>query len=347
MPRKSLWQYRIKYTVVVVLLLATSCLPYTSPTQTPFVISQLTTPAPSSQPNVTPTETPTKRPHTLTPDPSTIATQRLGTPTAPPTLSANDAKSVILDLLQNNGGCQLPCLWHITPGEADAQALEPFLARFGNVITTNEDTVLHIDRFSNSGGIDLSSYEGDLNFRLSLSYYLIGGELTQLELRAETTNKSDQAAIFGNSRFNQLMNYYLLPQILSTYGQPAQVLVAPFQNDSDYITPLWIPFSLVLFYPDQGILVEYLLPRQTVGDKFLGCPLQSHVVVTVWNPELQLSLAESAQKLSGQGLNALNVDYFRPIEEATGMSLEEFYQSFKDPQNAACLETPVDMWPKP
>jgi hypothetical protein len=38
-----------------------------------------------------------------------------------PTLSADEARMVMLDWLQNNGGCRLPCIWGLTPGVTDTQ----------------------------------------------------------------------------------------------------------------------------------------------------------------------------------------------------------------------------------
>jgi len=33
-----------------------------------------------------------------------------------------------------------------------------------------------------------------------------------------------------------------------------------------------------------------------------------------------------------------------PLEEATGMSIEQFYQAFSQPDNQLCLYVPADLW---
>jgi len=38
--------------------------------------------------------------------------------------------------------------------------------------------------------------------------------------------------------------------------------------------------------------------------------------------------------------------YWKPIEEATNMSLEEFYQAFREPTDK-CIETSAKLWPTP
>jgi hypothetical protein len=41
-------------------------------------------------------------------------------------------------------------------------------------------------------------------------------------------------------------------------------------------------------------------------------------------------------------------DYFyQPLETATGMDVKTFYETFKDPDNVSCLQTPVEIWPTP
>jgi hypothetical protein len=51
---------------------------------------------------------PTPKPPTPTVPPS---------PTLVPTLTADQEQALVLDLLQNNAGCRLPCWWGFTPGK--------------------------------------------------------------------------------------------------------------------------------------------------------------------------------------------------------------------------------------
>jgi hypothetical protein len=47
-----------------------------------------------------------------------------------PTLSPVEAKAFVLELTQNNGGCELPCFWGFTPGQTKWQTAEPLLTSF-------------------------------------------------------------------------------------------------------------------------------------------------------------------------------------------------------------------------
>ncbi|HKZ55601.1 MAG TPA: hypothetical protein VJ123_08995 [Anaerolineales bacterium] len=342
MNKDRTWQYRLGSLTVAIGLGVSACSLLDTPDLTPIPTAAVTiqiTPSQTVAPS-TPTETPF-------PIASLTPTQKPLTSTAQTVLSAEEAKSLMLDLLQSNGNCRLPCLWGVTPGEAGTQTLEAFMAQLGNAITTNEDTVLHVDRFANTGGVDLSYYEDDSDFRISFSYYMAGDRVSQLALSTDATKIwPEEGQVFGDSDFNQLLQYYALPHVLSEYGRPAQVLIAPFPDDPDYPSPEWIPFSVVLYYPDKGILVEYLSPRETKGDQYVGCPHKAHVYATVWNPQHKPALSEIVTKLSGQGINELNVDYFKSVEDATTTDLDSFFEEFKDARaDSACLETSVSIWP--
>ncbi len=54
-----------------------------------------------------------------------------------PTLSVEHARVRLVELLANNGGCQLPCFWGITPGETTAQQARNILAPLSSLSDYN------------------------------------------------------------------------------------------------------------------------------------------------------------------------------------------------------------------
>jgi hypothetical protein len=62
--------------------------------------------------------------------PITTATAVPPTLTPAPTLTTRQAQEMVLDLLKNNAGCELPCYWGITPGETTWQDALIYLASF-------------------------------------------------------------------------------------------------------------------------------------------------------------------------------------------------------------------------
>jgi hypothetical protein len=139
---------------------------------------------------------------------------------------------------------------------------------------------------------------------------------------------------------------YMLPQILTTYGPPNQVLI--FGNVSSG-HERWSLFELVLDYANQGFAIRYVTRMERAGDTYFGCMANAYTNLHLWAPELDYTWAEGITRTSGGEdweIEYLN-EKFRPLEEATSMSLDEFYQTFKNPENTVCLETPVELWPAP
>ena len=334
---------------LLVISFITGCSKPVSPTQIPTssATQQLPTSTSTLQPSATSTST--ARPRTATP---TIT----ATSTVVPNLSIEEARALLLELLHDNGGCRLPCLWGQTPGETDLYSLDAFFAHFGEISIDN-DFYISTGRSSNGkyshANFILWKNNGDTftTSFLGFTYQRSDEGMNMFELYAEGDRQSGEppndtgSPSYGDPFFDQLLQYYMLPQILSSYGQPTQAVVMPYYEgsiiDPDYI----YPFSLSLFYQDQGIIVEYLFPRETVGDHYVGCPWKAaYIILKVWSSEIHPSLSEIVEGNS-VGINSLL--FTKSIEESTSMTLEQFYQRFKEPNNTSCLETPIDLWTLP
>jgi hypothetical protein len=133
---------------------------------------------------------------------------------------------------------------------------------------------------------------------------------------------------------------YMLPQFLATYGQPSQVLLKAFSDapEGDKL----LPFHLLLYYPQRGIMVRYIDLAEKRGEMLRLCLRQPGVAMWLWSPERTVTIEEIAAMRLGFPENELQ--FFRPLEAATGLSIEQFYQTFSQPANETCLETPADMW---
>ena len=322
------------------------------------------TPQSSSVVEITPTSSDTSRmatsiatftPSFQPPTSTVIASVQISPAIPRPTLPADEAKTLVFDLLQNNGGCRLPCLWSLTPGETDPLTFDYFMSQFGNLVSP--DVYVSTSEFGELGGFTLILRENYVHIDVDLSYYKNKevNELDLLALRGYAMQERGKdpdwlspevSPLYGDPSFNQAFEYYLLPQILSNYGPPNQVLLAPFPDDPDRTDIKWHPFSLVLLYLDKGIFVEYVSPRETIGSNFVGCSSKADISLAVWSPESGLPMKYVIQK-AGSEINELNMDYFKPVDEATSMTQDEFYQNFKDPNNTACLETPMELWLSP
>lgn len=280
----------------------------------------------------------------LTTDVIPISTTPFQTPTYLPTLSAGEAWQAVFDLLQNNNGCQFPCIWGLLPGENNSQEAAIFLGSFGSI------SELHI--FDTGGGTTFEISQNDLMIIVRLDYYHENGIVSKLEVHAmglrQVGDNTEGAGVFSDSSINPLLRNYTPSKILSDFGQPSKILIGGFYDDRGPLSSADWVLSTVMDYSDSGFILEYLNFGTGLNESFIGCPFNAwSFTLWSWPVEKQLSLEEAVSiGVAGGsgGINKLNFGWFRPIEEATTMATDEFYQTFKDAQNTACFETPVELW---
>ena len=146
-----------------------------------------------------------------------------------------------------------------------------------------------------------------------------------------------------NPSYAEAMKYYMPPQILTNYGMPPQVLVATYSNDQQRPDVTVWPFFLSIIYPEQGIYIKYEMFRQTSADKFIGCPAKSFVSVAVWSPGDDEAFSRVVQAMNNGG----DLSSYKTIDSSTDMTVDEFYEIFRNSDNTMCLETPIETWPNP
>lgn len=293
--------------------------PPTFPSATSLPATTTPTPGPVSSTR-TLMPAPTPKPPTPTVPPS---------PTLAPTLTADQEQALVLDLLQNNAGCRLPCWWGFTPGKTTWQTASTFFTSLGK-------NIINMGRSYTSYGVEFTIMKYDI--RLSQEYVVINGNIAMIWVGIGMVR--NEKAVFGDPLFAKALQYYMLPHLLTAYGLPDEVLIRTFSSAPG---GGWVPFHLLLFYPMQGILVDYQGPNEKKGNNLQWCPQNTNITMWLWMPERKLTLKDISR--IGPNLPLEEVLSYHPIEEATGMSLREFYETFKEPGNSLCLETPVDMWP--
>jgi len=299
---------------------------------------------PTSMPSTT---MPTLR-STTTLLPTVTATNVPATLTPISTLTADDSRQILFSLLETNGDCELPCIFGFTPGQ-NIVLLDNFVFKFGE--TTSEQTIISSHKFEKSGGFISLLRENQLATRVYLSYYPAANGKTsnQITLHLDSLQEKGYNAdlsnanlspIIGDPVFNEHVRYYMLSNILSTFGTPSNILVAAYPNDP--LSPGSEPFSVVIMYEQQGFFIEYVSFRQSEADYYIGCPWRSHVAVSAWDLNTQRKQADIFLK-GGMVLNDTNFSYYKPIEEATSMTISDFVAQFSVPTKD-CIRTPISMW---
>jgi hypothetical protein len=286
---------------------------------------------------VTKTETPTVVP-SLTFSPSQTSSP-LPTSTEISILSEDEARLVLAELLTDNGNCLLPCVWGIIPDKSTIQDVEARLYPISWVAGYSmfETEVGKVGR-SNS-----NYTEGDITIDINVGFitYPANDFISRISFWARALRRIDGGweDVFDSTAFGEQTAYYRLPQILSTYGRPASVSLITAQpvNAADYAPP---NFKIILLYPEQGFLVQYTTDVHVVGENILGCLSNAHVELELYplgNGDTFISHLDPTWQM--------HVENYAPLEEATALSVDEFYQTFRQPTDK-CLETPVNLWPK-
>jgi hypothetical protein len=140
---------------------------------------------------------------------------------------------------------------------------------------------------------------------------------------------------YGFLYYNKYFQYYSLQNLLTVYGKPDQIY---FVLDTG-IANMGLGIDLYLLsieYQTKGWMAVFDMPLRQRENIFLGCPSEAFVNLRIWSP------ANKPQDAFVGGFGGDDTSYLFTIEEATSMTLEEFYQKFKDP-TTACLETPADI----
>lgn len=223
--------------------------------------------------------------------------------TSIPTLSVDKSQEMVLDLLKNNTGCELPCYWGLTPGETYWQDAYNYLASFAERIEQRDIIETAPDGSEQSiTSIGVHNTIPGYDEPISSGYRVINGRIENISVSARGTELR-----------------YQLHQVLDHYGMPDEVLLLL----SD-VSPAGSPwFSIYIIYEERGITLYYSAAAQMIGDALEVCPEGV-------GPEINLIIPGS-QTLRQMIRIITDGFHFPSINEFPGKNVEFFYESLKEP----------------
>lgn len=196
------------------------------------------------------------------------------TPTNLPSVSPETRKDVLTSFVQENGGCQLPCILGLTPGISNQLEANSFVRYFQINSREAEDQMnnISIDAFVDKDwlGASLRFFENKVNVSVSLASQITEGKVERVMFFGQAMQLMDVGAkkLFGDLYYDELLQSFSLSTILEAYGQPDQIIIRPFPDDLGHPSPpAQYTFSFVLFYPKQGFTVEYISVRAIPSPK--------------------------------------------------------------------------------
>lgn len=271
-------------------------------------------------------------------------------PTLVPTLPVESAQTKLLDMLSNNSGCRLPCLWGITPGESNYKEAQAILMPLSSI------SELSAGFLPQGGAIFPVFSEGNLKLSLGVGFNIEAPAENEIVSRigfnarefivGEPDNPSVLKPVYDSNLFGERLRPYMLSGILSEHGIPAAALIS---TDRGPERGKHVPgFYVVLFYPDQGIMIAYTTNRKLAGGNVSGCLANAHVEMELSPAGQRDTFEKRLAQTKWENLWPPPADSpnWKPVEKATSMTLEDFYEIFRQPTEK-CIETPINLWPTP
>jgi hypothetical protein len=281
----------------------------------------LITPSVTLFPTLTPILSPTSRIVTSTSTVTSVPTATLIALTLPPTLPPDKAQEMVSRMVMNNGGCQLPCWWGITPGKSTWVETVNTLAPF----------VSNIELHQLGGGVD-SNGNTQPDF-IAIVSYLNNNVSKSLELSVtngivDSINADDDTSSYKVSALGKLL------------GDPPLIYV----NTVDVSPSGTVPFVLVVYYPDKGIIATYIEESHAPieGKNVVFCARDIAPMTMFWDPEQGRN--DQYQKIFFDSIDYwVNDDGLHPIEEVNSASRSTINATLRE---TGCIYVSVDLWHK-
>lgn len=240
--------------------------------------------------------------------------------TSLPTLTTEQALAKIRELFRTNDGCQLPCLWGITPGVSASNPVFNFIQS----IAVQDDLLRN--------GKDLSD---------SIVFYSDLPEDMQYLGKSTLHGKIDAK----NGIIKQIYvegfewpSYHLAPFLFEN-GKPNEVWITTYRLSDPNSS---VTFIVSLLYSERGIMVSYSGVGEQQEGKIVGCVDRSLSYLVTWDPDKELSFVE-ANALIRRDISKIN---YKPLVDVTEgeMDIEQFYEKFRVSEEVPCIDTSANLW---
>jgi hypothetical protein len=251
------------------------------------------------------------------------------TPTGYPTLTINEMRLHINELLSNNSNCALPCLWGFVPGETNIKTVLSFLSYLG----------WPAEKFNIAKGeIFYSGKDVDNDLSLRLAFYEIDETLEGISF------SFTHPLLSGRDQWLSISN------ILKIYGKPDQVWVSVNLGGEQSLESIkQAGFDVYLFYKNPFVLIQYHGVSLHEHGNFSIC------IRSADNPEFKgVSIVNSINVYSGsKHMTASPNGVIEPfgrfngkfeLDKAMNITIQDLYDRIIINQGIPCYSTPDNLW---
>jgi hypothetical protein len=251
------------------------------------------------------------------------------TETPIPTLTSDERILQVREWLVTNAGCRLPCWWGIELGRTTLDDLSNFLDRIGAKSSAYEDggAVLHY-----AAGFDLEQ-EHVFN---TIAFQEKDEMIIAIVIDAHGFNDSPN--------FKNVWAAFSPERIIAEYGAPSRVWVWSRSTVHEGSPGPTMPYSIWFFYDHLEILVRYS-GQVKYEPIYKMCPVFNEQGNLSDDIDMYLQAPEANTPLEDLPTVKNNTNHAISLEDAAGISLNEFYELFTRPGIEPCFETPRSIWP--
>jgi hypothetical protein len=266
-----------------------------------------------------------------------------------PTPAPDEANMRLRSLLIDSTKCLMPCWLGIIPGKSTWQDANEQLTYFSS-ISRRLGIGESADRGS-FGILSIPNSDDTIIIEIIASYMTSNTNtisVAGMDTRSyKVKNGEYDGDIYGYPAYNELLQNYTLSGVLSIYGPPSKVFInTDLRSDNLPDTPGYgDDFKIHIWYPEQGIFLNYLMPVEGSGKNYRFCPSDSAISGYLMPPGLSEKHQEETLLKFGTEYSAIfsPSEFVKTPEDAFGITSEEFYRLILSAANV-CLETPKAIW---
>jgi hypothetical protein len=241
-----------------------------------------------------------------------------------PTLSPTQITDEVLELYNENGSCELPCWWGITPGKTSIQEVyDRFsaLGEFRNDTRSGDNHETILLTFVPPSEIDLYNMD-EWTFRFVVSNGIVEG----------ITTRSWYIKSFATPS---------LANMLKAFGKPKEIWmrISPRMIGSPF-------YEMALFYPQEGVLIlgkgdaQILAEKPDVLDLSI-CPQKMPIIYDVdehYPMIFHLTPPNKTSSFIELNRSQLYDESYTLLDDMlTDMNVERFYEIYLNPLAKECF----------
>ncbi|MCB9419560.1 MAG: hypothetical protein H6667_07140 [Ardenticatenaceae bacterium] len=256
---------------------------------------------------IDPTVLPTIVPMTIIPSSTPVSPTIVPVTLTPlPTLEGEALESSVAELLANPMNCTVPCWWGAIPNETTFFEILQFIELY-----QLDDYIRYLEQIPDDSfelGIRPGENTGQYGFRVMYGF-----------------NNNNVLTFLSSGYAPPISN------VLKKYGQPYEVWLATGIERPP------MPFRLNLVYLPESMAFGYVAGGNIQNDRIQGC-------FTDETGSVFLKPLNSVTKHTGFYTLFEEDRLYLPLEKASNLSIDEFMETFSDPTQPHCIETPTELW---